>query len=224
MAKKMAVKAKKSKKSAKRAVSKKKSVKKAAKAVKKPVKAAKVKEAPVFKLSGTANLLATYDPNHRGTAMQELKDAFKIMGEKLELSDSGVEGLFKLKVPDAKKAVGKLSSLCRKNHNAFVATHHYVPIDKWCKSEVSEMQRTIKSLIGSIGNNEKWKMSLNRRKWDKMGGVELILKLTDVIDRPKVDLNNPQKIVQVEIIGAEAGISVLTPNELLDVQKLKAEH
>ena len=49
----------------------------------------------------------------------------------------------------------------------------------------------------------------------------MIMKLTEVIDKPKVDLSNPDKIVQVEIVGKQAGISLLAKDELLEVSKLK---
>ncbi len=218
-------------KSAKKTVSGKKIVKKAVKTPKKPAKRMKIKKesrqvqtpAALPKMTKAANLLVTYDPSHRGTALQELKDAFKASGESYQIGDSGIEGLFKLNVSDARKSVSKLAGLCKKSPGSFAATHHYVPIDKWCRSELAEMQRTIKSLVGLIGTNEKWRMSLNRRQWDKIRGGELILKLTDVVDRRNVDLTSPQKIVQVEILGNEAGISVLKPQEILDVQRAKAE-
>ena len=54
----------------------------------------------------------------------------------------------------------------------------------------------------------------------KLGGVKLIVKLTDVVDRKNVDLNKPKKIIKVEIIGKNAGISLLEPDELLIVPKL----
>jgi tRNA(Ser,Leu) C12 N-acetylase TAN1 len=43
------------------------------------------------------------------------------------------------------------------------------------------------------------------------------MKLTDVVDRKKIDLKKPKKIIKVEIIGKDAGISLLTPDELLVV-------
>ncbi|MBI2663788.1 hypothetical protein HYX10_00410 [Candidatus Woesearchaeota archaeon] len=85
------------------------------------------------------------------------------------------------------------------------------------------MQKKIKPLESGIGTSERWKMVLNKRHWDKMKGTKLIIKLTESISRAKVDLENPQKIVQVEIIGKEAGISLIEPGEALNVPKLKEE-
>lgn len=173
------------------------------------------------KLSAKPNLLVTYDPNHKGTAEAEVKDVFKKIGVAVDFVALDIEGLFKLRTANSKEAVKKLVELCKKEPPLFTATHRYVPVDAWCSSGVADMQNTIKKFVNQIGSDEKWKMALNKRKWDKMHTTQLVLTLTDVIDRPKVDLVNPEKIVQVEIIGEEAGISVLKPDEVLDVAKIK---
>ncbi len=198
-------------------------------AAKKPAKGSALKfKAKVAKpvmarvVTGKHNLLVTYDPSHRGIAEAELKEAFSRIGERYDLSQTEVEGLFKVKTEDARRVVRKLSDLLRREHQMLSTTHKYIPIDAWCKSEVPEMQKVIKALVPNIGNSERWKMSINKRHWDKMHGSELIMKLTSVVDRPKVDLDKPEKIVQVEIIGKEAGIALLRAEELLDVPQAKA--
>ena len=79
------------------------------------------------------------------------------------------------------------------------------------------MQKAVKSLVPKIGENEKWKMDLEKRHYHKLEYEELIVKLTDVVDRRKIDLKKPKKIIKVEIIGNNAGISLLEPGELLAV-------
>ncbi len=174
-------------------------------------------------LKGQANMIVTFDPNHRGTAELELREVLKQIGERPQIGQTEVEGLFKVAVSNARAAVAKVRNLCHSNPNLFSVTHHYTPIDQWCQSEVGVMQKVIKAASGAIGNNEKWKMGLNKRHWDKLEGVKLIIKLTDVVERKNVDLDNPDKIVEVEIIGKEAGIALLTPQDIVDVAKEKAE-
>ena len=125
-------------------------------------------------------------------------------------------------VSDGRKAAAKIAELCRENPELFSVTHRYTPIDKWCQSEVQTMQRMIKDLTASIGKSEKWKMGLNKRHWDKLEGNKLIMKLTEVVDRPNVDLDNPERIIQVEIIGKEAGLSLISPKDAVDVARRKA--
>ncbi|MBI2550140.1 hypothetical protein HYV83_03075 [Candidatus Woesearchaeota archaeon] len=211
-------------KAAKKARARPKAAKKT-KAARKPARKAAAKPAPLGStpLKGQANMIVTFDPNHRGTAELELREVLKQAGEKPQIGQTEVEGLFKIAVSDARKAAAKIRGLCSSNPNLFAVTHHFTPIDQWCQSEVAAMQKAIKAASGGIGNSEKWKMGLNKRHWDKLEGVKLIIKLTDVVERKNVDLDNPQKIVQVEIIGKEAGVALLTPNDIVDVAKEKAE-
>jgi len=38
-----------------------------------------------------------------------------------------------------------------------------------------------------------------------------------VVDRKEIDLKKPEKIIKVEIVGKDAGISLLEPDEFLIV-------
>ncbi|MBI2144647.1 hypothetical protein HYU17_05910 [Candidatus Woesearchaeota archaeon] len=207
-----------------KAVKKAKARPKAAKAVKKAV-AAKPAQLPLgaTPLKGQANMIVTFDPNHKGTAELELREVLKQVGEKPQIGQTEVEGLFKVAVSNARAASARVRSLCRSNPNLFSVTHHYTPIDKWCPSDVPAMQKVINAVSEGIGQNEKWKMGMNKRHWDKLEGVQLIVKLTDVVNRKNVDLNSPDKIIQVEIIGKETGIALLKPSEIVDVAKEKVE-
>lgn len=211
-------------KTVKRTVSKARKAKTKPKAARKAVKAAP-KQAPLGStpLKGQANMIVTFDPNHRGTAELELREVLKQAGEKPQIGQTEVEGLFKVAVSNARAAVAKIRTLCSNNPNLFAVTHHYTPIDNWCQSEVPAMQKLIRAASAGIGQNEKWKMGLNKRHWDKLEGVQLIMKLTEVVDRKHVDLDKPDKIIQVEIIGKEAGVALLTPKDVVDIAREKAE-
>ena len=132
---------------------------------------------------------------------------------------SEIDGVFKVSIPNTKKVVKDLNKLCKKDSSLFNHTFHWVPIEKWVKANIKEMQKEIKKFNKGIKKTEKWMMDLNKRHYAKEGTTELILKLTDVIDKPKVDLKNPQKIVKVEIIGNKAGLALLGIDELLSVPK-----
>jgi len=167
-----------------------------------------------------ANLIITFDPNHAGLAKEEAKKIISEIGQEAEFEEIEVPGVFEVKVDDPKELVKKARELCQENPDMFEKTFKWIPIEKWCSSDVSDMQETIVSLIERIDKDDKWKLDLGKRKYD-MPTNELIIKLTDPIDRPHVDLKNPDKIVEVQIIGNKAGISILNADEFLDVQKIK---
>ena len=166
-----------------------------------------------------ANLLVTFEPTHADSAKKEIESLLSEVKEKAKILKAD-EGLAEISVKDAKKAVKALNVMAKKNKERFSHTFHWIPVEKWCKATIPEMQKAIKELQKNISAKEKWKMDIGRRKTD-LHEKELILKLTEVIDKTNVDLKNPDKIFKVEIIGNKAGISVLDKEELLNTAKLK---
>ena len=147
--------------------------------------------------------------------MKELKQEAKFL-------KSEIDGLFKLKVKDGKKAVKDLNKKQDKLAELFDKTYHWTPIEKWVKANIKDMQNALKKYDKEIKKEEKWMMDLNKRSFKKGGEtVELIIKLTDVINKPKVDLKNPDRIVKVEITGNKAGLALLKKDELFNALKIK---
>lgn len=175
----------------------------------------------MFNMAKEANLLVTFDPTHQESALKEISGLLAGIKEKADILKAE-DGLAEVLVKDAKKAVKNLTALSEKSLDKFMHTFHWMPIEKWCKAEVSEMKKVIKDLGDKIKKDEKWKMDLKvRRVKDKPDEIKLILNLTGVVDKQKVDLQNPEKIIKVEIIGNKAGLALLGKKELLNVAKLK---
>ncbi len=168
-----------------------------------------------------ANLLVTHDPNHAGLAKEEIIAVLKQLKIEPEFLKSEIEGLFQIMLKEPKSVVTKLIAMCKKNPSMFRITFHWVPVDNWCKSTVEDMQKTIKGLVKDIKEKDKWKMDIAKRCYEKYHTTELIMKLTEIVDRPKVDLKNPDKIIRVDIIGKDAGISLLNKDEILNIPALK---
>jgi tRNA(Ser,Leu) C12 N-acetylase TAN1 len=87
---------------------------------------------------------------------------------------------------------------------------------------MSDMAKAMKEIDTRMKPEESWKMELTKRQF-KGDTPDLIRKLTENINKPKVDLKNPQKIIRVEIIGKKAGVALLDRSEFLDIPKLKAQ-
>ena len=163
-----------------------------------------------------ANLLVTHDQSHAGSAKESIEKALKAVKQKAKFLKPDSEGVFKLIVGNAKKAVKGLNKI-KKKKGMFEHTFHWIPIDKWTSSTISAMQKEIKKLQKGIKKNEKWKMDLHKRHFE-MSQTELILKLTEAVDKQKVDLENPQKIIEVQIIRKKAGLALLNKDEILSVK------
>ena len=160
-------------------------------------------------------LIITYDPAHISSCTESVKKLMDTIGAKPTFLKSKYHGIFLIDVSKPKEVVKKLKALSKKNKELFGKTYRYIPVDKWVSSRVTDMAKAIKSLVPKIGLNEKWKMDLEKRYYHKFDYNELILKLTEVVNREKIDLKKPQKIIKVEIVGSSAAITLLEPDELL---------
>ena len=166
----------------------------------------------------TANLIVTFDPTKLESAKTEIMARLSEAKETpsiIKIED----GVAQVSVKDPKKAVSALKKIAIKNKDLFSSTFNWVPVEQWCKASISEMQKIVKEIQKSIAEKEKWKLDLGLHKTE-LHQRDLIIKLTDVIDKPNVDLEKPQKILMVEIIKNQAALSVLKPEELLQVAKL----
>jgi len=172
-----------------------------------------------------ANLLVTFDSMNYREARAEVIDALREVGEAHPLFlPSAVGGVFMVKVDtDPKETMLKLDALCRADPSRFRFTYHWIPIERWCPSTIEEMAGVIKEFAERIKPDERWRMEIHKRFYGAFHTNELIEKLAQHVDRPKVDLKNPQKTIRIEIIAREAGLSLLEPKEHLSVNKVKAE-
>jgi len=124
---------------------------------------------------------------------------------------------------EPKEAAKKLDALCRGDPSKFLFTYHWVPVEKWCPSTIKEMSKIVEQFAKRINPKERWRMRVNKRFYEKFHTQELIEVLTKHVDRPKVDLENPDKTIRIEIIGEEAALSLLKPREHFSVNEVKNE-
>ncbi len=160
------------------------------------------------------NLLITFDPMHEESVKAEIELVMKESGKKVEDLKTD-DGLAELEVDNPKAVIKALAKIDKSKFNY---TFYWWPVDEWCKSSIEEIQNCIKKIQEGIKAEEKWKMDLAKRKVTQEYPKDLIIKLTDVIDKQNVDLKNPDKIIKIEIIGDKAAISLLTPEEIFNAK------
>jgi len=170
------------------------------------------------------NLLVTFNPNAKGHAENETRARLKDVNAQVEaVMETNVEGLFEVLIlGDPKKAVSDLRFLCADAPELFLHTHHWVPIDVWVEPFIEEMIKVTKEFEKGIRPGERWMLHLHKRHIGKHS-ADLIEKLTLPINRGTVDLEHPEKIVVVEILGDRAGMSLLRKEEILDVGKMRQQ-
>ena len=100
---------------------------------------------------------------------------------------------------------------------------HYIlriiPVHRVLDSKVDEVVKAVKELSSAIGPGETFRITIESRD-SPYSDKQLIDALADAVDR-KVNLESPDKVVLLEIFGEYAGISVISPSEIVSIQKLK---
>jgi tRNA(Ser,Leu) C12 N-acetylase TAN1 len=172
-----------------------------------------------------ANLLVTFDSENLSAARYEVEDALEEVEEDgVDFLSSRVHGLFKVRIGlDPKEATKRLNKLCREDPSLFGYTYHWIPVEKWTNSTIKKMSEVVKEYAEKIEPEDRWRMRINKRFYDKYHTSELIEKLTEYVDKPNVDLENPDKTIRIEIIGGKAAFSLLKPEEHFSVNDVKEE-
>jgi tRNA acetyltransferase TAN1 len=101
--------------------------------------------------------------------------------------------------------------------NSFEFAIKWVPVDYWCDTDLEAMKRVIDDEIrGRIGRDQTWGMKLHKRCWQRYHGIEIIEYLAADIEQ-KVDLDHPDWIVWVDVVGRQTAISLLRPEEIFSL-------
>ncbi|MDI9577242.1 MAG: THUMP domain-containing protein [Thermoproteota archaeon] len=94
-----------------------------------------------------------------------------------------------------------------------------IPIEQIVPTNLAEIKKAAKQFTDRIGINQSFRVTIEKRH-TMLHSKDLIDVAVDGINR-KVDLKNPDLILQLEIIGELTGISLIKPNDILAVIKEK---
>lgn len=94
-----------------------------------------------------------------------------------------------------------------------------IPIQGVCKTNIKEIEDEILKKIGVIKSEDSYRITIEKRN-SKVSSDEIISKIAKNIAN-KVSLDSPDWVILIEIIGDEAGVSVIRNNNILSVEKTK---
>jgi tRNA acetyltransferase TAN1 len=166
------------------------------------------------------NLLVSYSWGVYGRAKREIVQVLETLGDEGPVVKRTIaEGIIGVKTSlDSREVVRGLRRLFNEDPFVFQYTLKWVPVDLWTLSDMDSMKEAVRKLRNGIREGERWRMTVEKRRYSQHHKIEIIRELADLIEE-KVDLENPEKILRVDIIGRYAGISILTPQEVFSVTK-----
>ena len=167
------------------------------------------------------NLLATTSRGYERYARSELRFLFEKIGDASAVIErTGVSGLIAVKTNmDGVEAIRRFRVLLQESPYEFRFTLRIIPIERVVSTELEAIQHAVADLSVKIDEKETFRVTVEKR-FTTTHSKEIIEKVAAGIKK-KVNLTNPDKIVLVEVIGAFTGVSVLSPEDILSVQKEK---
>ncbi len=165
------------------------------------------------------NLLATTDQLGLSQATSELWMNLRAIGDdKPKVDRSRIKGLILAYTGfDPREAVGLLRRRMGEEPGRYGAVYRVMPIMAWVNTDVDEIVAEVREQASRMGAGESFRVTLEKRR-TRLRSLEVIEPVAAVIDNP-VDLENPDWVVLVEILGNETGVSVIRPADELNVQK-----
>ncbi|MBS7616018.1 THUMP domain-containing protein [Candidatus Bathyarchaeota archaeon] len=167
------------------------------------------------------NLLAT---TSRGTEDEACSELWYLLGEVGDsapvVDKTGVAGLIAAKtVFNPFDVVEKFRQILHERPYEFRYTLRVIPIERVIRTNLAEIQRVATELSAKIGKNETFRVTVEKR-FTETSTRDIIEAAAANIER-NVDLNKPDKILLIEVIGGLTGISVINPDDILSTVREK---
>ncbi len=166
------------------------------------------------------NLIMTSAKGLEARASAEFKELALLSGiRKFSIERSAYDGVIEADVEDPRGLLKFLADYVRSEPFRIRFILRVMPVDAVVDTKMKEITAAVKRLSSAIGQGETFRITVETRD-SPYSTKELIDAIADLIDR-KVDLESPKKVVLVQVFGEYTGISVLTPEEILSIVKLK---
>lgn len=168
------------------------------------------------------NLLATTEIWRESDGCSELWMLLKEINDLNPVVDrSPIKGLIVAKTTlNPLDAIELLRTRLYEKNESFRVILRVMPIEKIVKSHLDEIVKASTSLSNRIGIEDSFRVTFEKRR-TSLRSREVIDAVAQNIKR-KVQLENPDWIVLIEVIGKISGISVIPQNGILNIQKERA--
>lgn len=116
-----------------------------------------------------------------------------------------------------KKIIQRIRDILTKDPHFFQFILKIVPIDYVCETNTKIIVNLVQEHYKAyISDNDSFKIILKRRNNERIERVNLIERVASIIDN-KVDLEEPDKIVRIEVLGNFCGVSFLNKNDIIRI-------
>jgi len=166
------------------------------------------------------NLILTSQKGSEAKASAEFKEIALQHGlRKVHIEKSAFDGVLELEVEDPRGFLAFLREYVRSEPFRLHFVQRIIPVDLVVDTNIQGIKDAARQLGEQITVGESFKIEIDQRD-SPYERRELIDAIADVVDR-KVNLESPDKILQVEVFGEYTALSLARPDEIISITKLK---
>jgi tRNA acetyltransferase TAN1 len=168
------------------------------------------------------NLIATSERGFESEACSELWMLLRAIGDETPVVDrSPVRGLVLARTSFAPvEAIKRLRGIFIGNPEDFRVLLRVMPIQLVTSTNLESIVEAANRMVNRIVGGQSFRITVEKRR-THLRSREVIEAVAEGIDR-KVDLEHPDWVVLIEIIGRYTGVSIVPPTALLNIQKERA--
>jgi tRNA acetyltransferase TAN1 len=172
------------------------------------------------------NLLAT---TSRGNERQMRYELTYLLKDELGdpepvVGKTGIRGLVVAKTCiDPCSVIEKFRAMLQEHPYKFRYALRVLPIEKVVPTTLDEIKSAAAELSADIQENETFRVTVEKRytSLHSRDLIEAVVKGIDETGERKVNLENPDKIMMVQVLGGLTGMAIIKPNYVLSVLKEK---
>ncbi len=120
---------------------------------------------------------------------------------------------------DPIKAIRDLRALLKERPWEFKYTLKLVPIQRIVEAQIQSIEQAALDIANRIGQKDKFRITVEKRHTG-LSSKTIIDTVAKRIART-VDLDSPDRILMIEILGELAGLSLIEPEDVLSVEREK---
>ncbi len=167
------------------------------------------------------NLLASTMRGNERQMCYELAFLLKEAGDSEAIVDkTGIRGLVVAKtILNPLEAIEKFHVLLEERPYEFRYSLRIIPVEKVVRTSLDEIAAATMDLVKKLKEKETFRVTVEKR-FTSVHSRDLIEVVATKINN-KVNLENPDKILLIEVLGGYTGLSLVKPTEVISVLKEK---
>ncbi|MDG6915184.1 MAG: THUMP domain-containing protein [Nitrososphaerota archaeon] len=166
------------------------------------------------------NLLLTSQKGSEARASAEFKEIALQRGHrKLHIEKAGFDGILEIEIENSRDFIAFMRDYVRSEPFRVHFIQRMIPVDVVVDTTLEQVRDAAVQLAPQVLPGETFRIDITERD-SPVSRKELIDTIASVVDR-KVNLNSPDKVFNVEVMGEYSAISVVRPDEILSITKLK---